>query len=85
MSIRAIYKDGVFKPLEDVSVKEGTEVDVYPREERRNGKKPKSVFDLEFFGMWKNRECLKTAFRACAAFSRAAFNACPSRPFRVQQ
>jgi predicted DNA-binding antitoxin AbrB/MazE fold protein len=33
MQIRAIYKDGVFKPLEDVPVKEGTEVDVYPREQ----------------------------------------------------
>jgi predicted DNA-binding antitoxin AbrB/MazE fold protein len=60
MSIRAIYKDGVFKPLEDVSVQEGTEVDVYPREERANGKKPKSVFDLEFFGMWKNRDDIGT-------------------------
>jgi predicted DNA-binding antitoxin AbrB/MazE fold protein len=60
MSIRAIYKDGVFKPLENVSVKEGTEVDVYPREERENGKKPKSVFDLKFFGMWKNRDDIGT-------------------------
>ncbi len=54
MHIRAIYKDGVFKPLEDVPVKEGTEVDVYPREQRADRKKPKSVFDLEFFGMWAN-------------------------------
>jgi len=47
-SIRAIYKDGVFKPLEDVPVKEGTEVDVYPRSEqpgqRNKSKRPwKSV------------------------------------------
>jgi predicted DNA-binding antitoxin AbrB/MazE fold protein len=35
MSIRAVYKNGVFKPLEAVPVKEGTEVDVYPRREER--------------------------------------------------
>ena len=57
MSIRAIYKNGVFQPLEDVPVKEGTEVDVYPRtEEKGNGKMPKSVRDLGFFGMWKDRD-----------------------------
>ena len=57
MSIRAIYKNGVFEPLEDVPVKEGTEVDVYPREEEKgNGKKPRSVRDLGFFGMWKDRD-----------------------------
>ena len=60
MSIRAIYKDGVFKPLEDVPMKEGTEVEVYPREEKGNGKTRKSVFDLEFFGMWKNRDDIGT-------------------------
>jgi len=57
MSIRAIYKDGVFKPLEDVPVKEGTEVDVYPRgEQKGNAKKPKSVRELGVYGMWKDRE-----------------------------
>ncbi len=60
MSIRAIYKGGVFKPLEDVPVKEGTEVDVYPREQKGDGKKQKSVFDPEFFGMWKNRDDIGT-------------------------
>ena len=60
MSIRAIYKDGVFKPIEDVPMKEGTEVEVYPREEKGDGKTRKSVFDLEFFGMWKNRDDIGT-------------------------
>ena len=61
MSIRAIYKNGVFQPLEDVPVKEGTEVDVYPRaEEHEKPKKPKSIRDLGFFGMWKNREDIGT-------------------------
>ena len=61
MRIRAIYISGVFQPLEEVPLKEGTEVDVYPR----NGKdeklnKPKSIRDLSFFGMWKDRQDIGT-------------------------
>jgi predicted DNA-binding antitoxin AbrB/MazE fold protein len=57
MSIRAIYENGVFRPLEDVPIKEGTEVDVYPRsDEKANGAKPKSVKELGAYGMWKNRD-----------------------------
>ena len=63
MSIRAIYENGVFKPLEDVPIKEGTEVDVYPRGEQKgnggksSGKRPrKSVKDYEAYGMWKDRD-----------------------------
>ena len=57
MSIRAVYENGVFKPLEDVELNEGTEVEVYPcAEVGGNGKKPKSVRDLRFFGMWKDRD-----------------------------
>ncbi len=52
MAIRAIYKNGVFKPLEDVPMKDGTEVDVYPRAEREKGKKPRSVRELGAYGMW---------------------------------
>ena len=59
MSIRAIYENGVFKPLEDVPIKEGTEVDVYPRaEEKGNGAKPerKSFMDTEAYGIWEDRK-----------------------------
>ena len=64
MSIRAIYENGAFRPLEDVPVAEGTEVDVYPREERRQKsaggigyETPKaSVMDDPAFGMWKDRD-----------------------------
>jgi hypothetical protein len=56
MSIRAIYKNGVFKPLEDVPIKEGTEVEVYPLGEHKpKGAKPKSVKDLGAYGIWKDR------------------------------
>ena len=55
MRIPAKYEDGVFKPLEDVRLAEGTRVEVYvpaevPRERR------KSILDTPFFGMWADRD-----------------------------
>jgi predicted DNA-binding antitoxin AbrB/MazE fold protein len=57
MGIRAVYENGVFKPLESVPLREGTEVEVYPRaEERENGgKRRKSVRELGAYGMWADR------------------------------
>lgn len=61
MTIRAIYENGVFKPLEDVPMKEGTEVEVYPLgEHKTNGAKPKSVKELGAYGMWKDRTDIGT-------------------------
>ena len=61
MSIRAIYENGIFKPLEEVALKEGTEVEVYPKAEHAgNGKKPKSVRDLAVYGMWQDRDDIGT-------------------------
>jgi predicted DNA-binding antitoxin AbrB/MazE fold protein len=63
MSIRAIYENGIFKPLEEVPLKEGTEVEVYPRAEERgnSGKRKKSVAEYEAAaGMWKDREEIGT-------------------------
>ena len=66
MSIRAIYKDGVLKPLEELSIKEGTEVklDVYPVDEKGNGgttKRPwKSLKDSPAYGIWKDRDDIGT-------------------------
>ena len=58
MSIRAVYEDGVFKPLESVPLKEGTEVEVYPRPEEKasGGKRKKSVRELGAYGMWADRD-----------------------------
>lgn len=58
MSIRAIYTNGVFKPLDDVPLKEGTEVEVYPRAEEKgnSGKRKNSVRDLGAYGMWADRD-----------------------------
>jgi predicted DNA-binding antitoxin AbrB/MazE fold protein len=54
-TIRAKYENGVFKPLEDVSIEEGTIVDVQiPWLPDLSRKSPK-ITDFEFFGMWKDR------------------------------
>ena len=46
---------GVFKPLEDVKLANGTRVEVHvPAEEPR--RQPKSVRELAAFGMWADRE-----------------------------
>ena len=56
MMITAKYEDGVFKPLEDVTVNEGTIVEVHvPSYADRLKGKSRSVRDFAFFGMWKDR------------------------------
>ena len=55
MTIAAKYENGVFKPLEDVKIEEGTVVEVrVPAEQKLAGKR-RSVTDLPFYGMWKDR------------------------------
>ena len=54
MTIPAVYEKGVFKPLQDVPIKEGTVVEVYlPVVEP---KRPRSIAHSPFAGMWKDRE-----------------------------
>ena len=56
MTIEAKYEDGVFKPLEDVSLSEGTLVEVrVPSYVDRLRGKLRSVGDFAFYGMWKDR------------------------------
>jgi len=56
MTISAKYEDGVFKPLEDVNIEDGTIVEVrFPSYSERLKSKPRSVKDFAFFGMWKDR------------------------------
>ena len=54
MTIPAKYESGVFRPLEDVTIKEGTVVEVHVPE--GTSPKPKSVRDFGFVGMWADRE-----------------------------
>jgi predicted DNA-binding antitoxin AbrB/MazE fold protein len=57
MTIPAKYENGVFKPLDEVRIKEGTVVEVYiPADPTSEGLRPLSVRDFAFCGMWKDRE-----------------------------
>ena len=56
MTITARYEDGVFKPLENVAINEGTIVEVHvPSYAERLKTKSRSVRDFAFYGMWKDR------------------------------
>lgn len=56
MTITAKYEDGVFKPLEEVTIDEGTIVEVrVPSYANRLKAKSRSVRDFAFYGMWKDR------------------------------
>ena len=55
MTIPARYENGVFKPLKDVKLTEGTRVEVHVPAESA-AKRPKSVRDLPIFGMWADRD-----------------------------
>jgi len=54
MTIAAKYEDGIFKPLEEVKLNEGTRVEVHVPEQPR--RRPKSVREFAAFGMWADRE-----------------------------
>jgi predicted DNA-binding antitoxin AbrB/MazE fold protein len=55
MTIPDKYENGVFRPLGDVRIKEGTVVAVLiPTEQQPTGKR-RSIKDLPFYGMWKDR------------------------------
>ena len=55
MIIRAKYENGVFKPLEDVNLAEGTLIKISVPVEAPP-KRYKSVRELPTFGMWADRE-----------------------------
>ena len=56
MTITAKYENGVFKPLEDVTVNEGTIVEVQiPSYADRLKGKSRPVGDSAFFGLWQDR------------------------------
>jgi predicted DNA-binding antitoxin AbrB/MazE fold protein len=56
MTIPAKYENGVFRPLEAVQMKEGTVIEVHVPAEQKPGGQRRSVKDLPFFGLWKDRE-----------------------------
>ena len=54
MTISAEYENGVFKPLADLKIEEGTVVEVYVPQ--RSQGKPRSIGELDFAGMWAHRD-----------------------------
>ena len=55
MTIVAKFENGVFRPLEDVKIKEGTVVEVLVPMEQLAARKRPSIKDLPFYGLWKDR------------------------------
>jgi predicted DNA-binding antitoxin AbrB/MazE fold protein len=56
MTIPAKYENGVFRPLEQVEIKEGTVVEVHVPPESEPVRKRRSIKDLPFYGMWADRD-----------------------------
>ena len=52
MMIPAKYENGVFRPLERVSIREGTVVEVHVPAEGEPSPRRRSIKDLPFYGMW---------------------------------
>jgi predicted DNA-binding antitoxin AbrB/MazE fold protein len=55
MTIAAKYEDGVFKPLEEVKLTEGTRVEVHVPAETVPRRR-ESIRDSPIFGMWADRD-----------------------------
>ena len=56
MTIAAKYEEGVFKPLEEVTIEDGTVVEVrWPSFADQLKAKSPSVGDFAFYGLWKDR------------------------------
>jgi len=55
MTIPAKYENGIFRPLEDVKIKEGTVVEVHVPVEQQVARTQPSIKDHPFYGIWKDR------------------------------
>jgi predicted DNA-binding antitoxin AbrB/MazE fold protein len=58
MTIAAKYENGVFRPLEVVQMKEGTVVEVLVPADQEPERQRRSIKDLPFYSMWKDRSDL---------------------------
>jgi predicted DNA-binding antitoxin AbrB/MazE fold protein len=56
MTIPAKYENGVFRPLGDVAIQEGTVVEVHVPARSEPARKRRSIKDLPFYGMWADRD-----------------------------
>ncbi len=58
MVIEAKYENGVFKPIGEVKLEEGTTVEIHINRDKTAGKAP-SIRELGFVGMWADRDDIK--------------------------
>lgn len=56
MTIAAKYEHGVFRPLEDVKIEEGTIVEVRLPAQGEPARRRQSIKELPFYGMWADRD-----------------------------
>ncbi len=56
MTISARYENGVFRPLEEVAIKEGTVVEVHVPAADESPRGRQSIKDLPFYGLWADRD-----------------------------
>ena len=56
MTIPARYEQGVFRPLEAITIQEGTIVEVHLPAEGDPARKRRSIKDLPFYGIWADRD-----------------------------
>ena len=67
MTIPAKYESGVFRPSQDVTIAEGTVVEVHVPE--GTSPKPASIRVFGFVGMWADREDIPNGLTYVAAFA----------------
>ena len=58
MVIEAKFENGVFKPIGEVKLEEGTRVEIHINREQTPRKAP-SIRELGFAGMWSDRDDIK--------------------------
>jgi predicted DNA-binding antitoxin AbrB/MazE fold protein len=56
MTIPARYENGIFRPLENVAIEEGTVVEVHVPTGCESSRRRGSIKDLPFFGLWADRD-----------------------------
>ena len=58
MVIEAKFENGVFKPIDEVKLEEGTTVEIHINHEKSTARST-SIRDLGFVGMWADRTDIK--------------------------
>lgn len=63
MTIPARFEHGVFRPLKEVAIKEGTVVEVQVPVQDEPTRRRRSIKDLAFYGLWADRDDITDGVR----------------------